>query len=264
MALPLRPTEEEMKKSLITLLLTATVTLSSGCVATRKFTRNEVKASADTLNARIDSTNGELKETRDQVDRVNTRVTTVDNRVTTVDGRVTTVDGRVSALDTKTTEATNALKGDVSGLNTKTDKTNGDLSSLDQNFKNRNNFKVASEKSVPFKFNSAKLDKAYTADLDEIANALMQNPDSFIVLEGHTDATGDTDYNVRLGERRVDAVRTYLAVEKMVPVYKIHMISFGSAKPVADNKSKDGREKNRNVTITVLVPQAGQSTASNQ
>jgi len=264
MALPFRPPEEEMKKSLITLLLTASVCLSSGCVATRKFTRNEVKASADTLNARIDSTNGELKETRDQVDRVNTRVTTVDNRVTTVDGRVTTVDGKVAALDTKTTEATTALKGDVSGLNTKTDRTNGQLSNLDENFKNRNNFKVATEKSVPFKFNSAKLDKSTTADLDEIANVLMQNKDSFIVLEGHTDATGDTDYNVKLGERRVDAVRTYLAVEKMVPVYKIHMISFGAARPIADNKSKDGREKNRSVSISVLVPSMEQSTARNE
>src|SRR5262245_59673989 len=137
-----------MNKSLITLLLTATVTLSSGCVATRKFTRNEVKASADTLNARIDSTKGELKETRDQVDRVNTRVTTVANRVTTVDGRVTTVDGRVTAVDQKATETAtvaNGLKGDVGNLNTKTDRTNGAVASLDQNFKNRNNFKVASE-----------------------------------------------------------------------------------------------------------------------
>src|SRR5262245_20215034 len=160
---------KKMKKSLITLLLTATVCLSSGCVATRKFTRNEVKASSDALNARIDSTNGELKETRDNVDRVNTRVTAVDGRVTTVDGRVTTVDNRVSALDTKTTEGLNSIKGDVTSLNTKTDRTNGQVTTIDQNFKNRNNFKVATEKSIPFKFDSANLDKAYMADLDEVA-----------------------------------------------------------------------------------------------
>jgi len=243
-----------MKKSLITLLLTTTVLLSSGCVATRKFTRNEVKTSADALNARIDSTNGELKETRDNVDRVNTRVTAVDGRVTTVDGRVTTVDGRVSALDTKTTEGMATLKTGVDAVNTKADRTNGELSNLGTNFKNRNNFKVATEKKIPFKFDSAKLDPMITADLDEVANALMQNADSFIVLEGHTDATGDDEYNVRLGERRVDAVRTYLAVEKMVPVYKIHMISFGAARPIADNKSREGREQNRNVSVTVLTP----------
>jgi peptidoglycan-associated lipoprotein len=243
-----------MKKSLITLLLTTTVLFSSGCVATRKFTRNEVKTSADALNARIDSTNGELKETRDNVDRVNTRVTAVDGRVTTVDGRVTTVDGRVTALDAKTTEGMATLKTDVNAVNTKADKTSGELSNLGDNFKNRNNFKVATEKKIPFKFDSAKLDPNLAADLDEVAAALTSNPDSFIVLEGNTDATGDTAYNVRLGERRVDAVRTYLAVEKMVPVYKIHMISFGAAKPVGDNKSKEGREQNRNVAVTVLVP----------
>jgi outer membrane protein OmpA-like peptidoglycan-associated protein len=243
-----------MKKSLITLLLTTTVLLSSGCIATRKFTRNEVKTSADALNARIDSTNGELKETRDNVDRVNTRVTAVDGRVTTVDGRVTTVDGRVTALDAKTTEGMATLKTDVNAVNTKADKTSGDLSNLGQNFKNRNNFKVATEKKIPFKFDSATLDPKLTADLDEVAAALMSNPDSLIVLEGHTDATGDDEYNVRLGERRVDAVRTYLAVEKMVPVYKIHMISFGAARPIADNKSREGREQNRNVSVTVLTP----------
>jgi outer membrane protein OmpA-like peptidoglycan-associated protein len=253
-----------MKTSLITLLLTTTICFSSGCVATRKFTRNEVKTSSDTLNARIDSTNGELKETRDNVDRVNQRVTTVDGRVTTVDTRVTTVDGRVSALDAKTTEGMTSLKGDVNNVNTKADHTNGELSNLDKEFQNRNNFKVATEKSVPFKFDSANLDKAYMADLDEVAAALMQNPDSIIVLEGHTDATGDHEYNVKLGERRVDAVRRYLAVEKNVPVYKIHMISFGAARPIADNKSKDGRVKNRSVSISVLVPTMDQSTAKNE
>ena len=241
--------------------MTATVTFSSGCVATRKFTRNEVKTSADTLNARIDTTNGEVKETRDNVDRVN-------QRVTTVDGRVTTVDSRVTSLDAKTTEGLTSLKGelkgDVTALNTKTDQTNGNLSSLGEKFQNRNNFKVATEKSVPFKFDSAKLDTAYTADLDEVVAALMQNPDSIIVLEGHTDATGDHEYNVKLGERRVDAVRRYLSVEKNVPVYRIHMISFGAARPIADNTSKDGRLKNRSVSISVLVPQMEQSTAKNE
>ena len=253
-----------MKKSLITLLLTATICFSSGCVATRKFTRHEVKTSSDTLNARIDTTNGEIKETRDNVDRVNQRVTTVDGRVTDVDGRVTSVDGRVAALDTKTTEGMTSLKGDVSTLNTKTDQTNGNLSNLDEKFQQRNNFKVATEKSVPFKFDSAKLEPTYTADLDEVVAALMQNPDSIIVLEGHTDATGDHEYNVKLGERRVDAVRRYLAVEKNVPVFKIHMISFGAARPIADNKSKDGRLKNRSVSISVLVPAMEQSTAKNE
>jgi outer membrane protein OmpA-like peptidoglycan-associated protein len=246
---------------LIVLLMTAIATVSSGCIATRKFTRNEVKTSSDTINARIDTTkeelNGEIKETQDSVDRVNTRVTGVD--------------GRVTELDSKTTAGLNAVKTDVNSVRTevgtvaaKTDRTSSDLAGLDQKFQNRNNFTVAAEKAVQFKFDSSKLEPDYTATLDEIAAMVMQNANAIIVLEGHTDATGNSEYNVRLGERRVDAVRQYLAVEKSVPVYRIHEVSFGSSKPIASNDSRDGREKNRAVTMTVLVPNMGQAAAANQ
>ena len=258
-----------MKKLLIPLLIAATTALSSGCIASRKFVRSEVKTSSDTLNGRIDTTDSEIKETRDNVDRVNQRVTTVDGRLTTVDGRVTGVDSRVTGvdsrvtdLDSKTTEGMNSLKGDVTTLNAKADRTTSDLAGLDDRFQNRNKLSVAMEKSVLFKFDSAKLDSSYMAMLDEIAEALMKNPDAIIVLEGHTDATGGQEYNVKLGERRVDAVRRYLAVEKNIPVYRIHQISFGAAQPIAANDSRDGREKNRAVTVTVLVPAMEQSAAT--
>jgi outer membrane protein OmpA-like peptidoglycan-associated protein len=88
----------------------------------------------------------------------------------------------------------------------------------------------------------------------------MQNNDALIVLAGRTDSTGDDAYNVRLGERRVEAVRRYLAVDKGVPVYKIHEISFGAAQPIVPNDSRENREKNRAVSIQVLTP--NQATAS--
>jgi outer membrane protein OmpA-like peptidoglycan-associated protein len=90
----------------------------------------------------------------------------------------------------------------------------------------------------------------------------MQNPDAIVVLEGRTDSVGSKDYNVKLGERRIEAVRRYLAVEKGVPVYRIHDISFGAEKPVAENKTRDGREKNRAVTMTILVPKTEGAVAS--
>lgn len=237
-----------MKKLLIALIITATTGLWSGCIASRKFVRNEVKTSSDTLNARIDTADGEIKETRDHVDRVNERVTGVDSRVTD--------------LDSKTTAGMNSLNGDLTAVNTKADRMTSDLRALDERFQNRNNLSIAAEKSIPFRFDSAKLDSSYMATLDEMAETLMKTPDAIIVLEGHTDATGDHEYNVKLGDRRVEAVRRYLAVEKNVPVYRIHQISFGAAQPIASNDSRDGREKNRSVTMTVLVPSMEQSTAA--
>lgn len=240
-----------MQKLSIVLLTSATLIATSGC-ASRKYVRNTVDASADTLNARIDTNEGEIKEVRDDVDK-----------------KVSGVDTKVSALDTRTTEGFNSLKGDVqnadqhaSQAQSAADQASSNVNSLDQKFQNRNNFNVSDEKSIQFKVNSATLDKQYMDTLDEIANSVMQNPDAIVVLEGRTDSTGSKDYNLKLGERRVEAVRHYLVVEKSVPVYRIHDISFGAEKPVAENNTREGREKNRAVVMTVMVPKTDGSVAS--
>jgi outer membrane protein OmpA-like peptidoglycan-associated protein len=256
------------------LALTVSVVLagvSSGCLSTRKFTRNEVKASSDALKAdytsKIDATNAQVKETQDSVNQVNTRVSTVDQRVTQVDQKVTGVDTKVTELDTKTTQGLNTVRtdltGQVNGVRTTADTTNKNLTALDQRFQNRNNYKMSSQKSVLFKFDSANLTDEGKAALDEVAQAVTGSPDSLLLLEGHTDNTGDKVYNIRLGERRIEAVKRYLAVDKGVPVYKIEEISFGSEKPIAPNDSKEGREQNRSVTLTVMSP-SSEATAANR
>jgi len=243
-------------------LMTAILAVTSGC-ATKKFVRTTVQTSSDALSARIDTTEGEIKEVRDDLDK---KVTAVDTKY----------DQRVTALDTKTTENINAVKTDVQTVRgqvqtvdtkagaaqTSADRAGSNVTALDQRFQNRNQFDTNTEKNIQFKFDSAKIDKMYMDVLDEIAAALMRSPNAILVLEGRTDSTGDKDYNVKLGERRIEAVRHYLAVEKGVPVYKIHEVSFGSEKPVAENKTKDGREKNRAVTMTVMTPKSDGSVAS--
>jgi outer membrane protein OmpA-like peptidoglycan-associated protein len=234
-----------MQKLSIVLFMSATLAATSGC-ASRKYVRNTVNASADTLNSRIDTNEAEIKEVRDDVDK-----------------KVSGVDSRISALDTRTNQSLNSLKGSVQNVDQRTsqaqsaaDRASNGVNTLDQKFQNRNQFTTSEEKTVQFKFNSATLDKQYTDTLDEIASTLMQNPDAIVVLEGRTDSVGAKDYNLRLGGRRIEAVRHYLAVEKGVPVYKIHEISFGSEKPVAENKTREGREKNRAVVMTVMVPRS--------
>jgi outer membrane protein OmpA-like peptidoglycan-associated protein len=232
-----------------------------GC-ASKGYVRNTVKTSSDALTARIETNESELKETRDAFDK---RVSSVDSRVTTVDGRVTAVDSKVTALD----GTVNTVRGEVRTVDqragearTAADRAADAVNSLGSKFQNRNQFDVSGEKMIQFKFDSARLDKEYTQALDEIAATLLQNNDAIVVLEGRTDSTGNKDYNVRLGERRIEAVRRYLAVDKGVPVYKIHEISFGSEKPIAENKTREGREQNRAVTLTVLIPKLEGSVAS--
>ena len=255
-------------RSGVLVLSMSVVLVSSGCLATRKFTRKEVKTSSDALTAQIDATNGQVKETQDALNQTNQRVAAVDQRVTTVDQRVTSVNGRVDDVDGRTTQNTQGvatLKTDVSNVNTKADTTTRNLTALDGKFQKRNDYQVASTKNVLFKFNSAKLEKDSMGPLDEVAAAIMGNPNAILVLEGHTDSTGDKNYNIQLGERRVEAVKRYLAIDKGVPVYRIEEISFGADKPLTPNDSKQNREQNRAVTLSILTPSAdSNATASNR
>lgn len=239
-----------MRKLFIVLLI-AVASLSSACVATRKFVRGENKNLSDNLSARIDKNEGEIKENKDKVDSVNQRVSVVD--------------GRVTDLDSKTAQQLNSVRTDVKTADGNAQKAQGTADravegvsavdhKYDQKWQNRNLFVTDTEKTIQFKFNSAQLDENYKNVLDQMADTMTKNPDAILVLEGRTDSTGDQSYNIALAERRAESVQRYLAVEKSVPVYRIHQVSFGAAKPIADNHSREGREQNRAVTVTMLIP----------
>lgn len=96
------------------------------------------------------------------------------------------------------------------------------------------------------------------AKLSEVANALTQgNPDATIVVEGHTDSQGSQTFNLDLSQRRAQAVRDYLASHG-VASDRIRAEGVGFARPVADNKTAEGRANNRRVEIVVQPAAGGQ------
>lgn len=93
--------------------------------------------------------------------------------------------------------------------------------------------------------------------LTEVATALTQgNPDATIVVEGHTDSQGSKAFNLELSQRRAQAVRDFLASHGVAPD-RIRAEGLGFTRPVADNKTAEGRANNRRVEI-VVQPNAGQ------
>jgi outer membrane protein OmpA-like peptidoglycan-associated protein len=250
----------------IGLFLCSIVGLSSGCVASRKFVRGEVHTTADELNARIDKTDGNLKEMNDRVGNLDARSNEHGRRLDSLNGDLqkTNTDLQKTTGDLlKTSERTSQAQATAQNAQAMADQTNGRVVTLEENFQNRNQYTVAAEKYVTFRFDSADLDRAYTSSLDEVAQITNANPDALIVLEGRTDSMGDDTYNIQLGERRAEAVKRYLVVEKSVSMYRIHQTSFGAARPIADNKSRQGREKNRVVAVSVLVPRSVAKSAAN-
>ncbi len=99
-----------------------------------------------------------------------------------------------------------------------------------------------------FAFNSASLTPGAIAELSDTLDSLRNDPELRIRIEGYTDSVGSDAYNLRLSERRADAVKRYL-VSEGIAADRIQTRGFGEASPVADNDTETGRARNRRVEV---------------
>ena len=109
---------------------------------------------------------------------------------------------------------------------------------------------VTMSESIIFDVNSAALKPQSMKTLDQIADVMNNNPESDILVKGHTDSMGSEKYNQELSERRANSVRNYL-IAKGVATARITAIGFGKTMPVASNDTPEGREQNRRVEIEI-------------
>ncbi|WP_290784471.1 OmpA family protein [Halomonas sp.] len=104
--------------------------------------------------------------------------------------------------------------------------------------------------SVTFGFDSSDLTNSARTALNDVAQILTQYTDTRVNIAGHTDSTGNADYNQRLSERRAEAVGNYLA-QSGVSRNRLNMTGYGQSQPVASNATEEGRAQNRRVEITL-------------
>ena len=103
-------------------------------------------------------------------------------------------------------------------------------------------------------FIKAKIRPASIPLLEEAAAKLNERGNLGVVIEGHSDSKGTTDYNIRLSQRRAEAVRNYL-VKLGVDQGRMVVIGKGASEPIASNDTREGRAQNRRVVITVYQPE---------
>jgi outer membrane protein OmpA-like peptidoglycan-associated protein len=103
---------------------------------------------------------------------------------------------------------------------------------------------------VLFDFNQYTLKPGAREKLAKVSGIILAYPGLKIQLEGHTDAVGSDDYNMKLSQQRADSVRTYL-VTQGVPSDVTTAIGLGKADPVATNDNAAGRQQNRRVDMVV-------------
>lgn len=87
--------------------------------------------------------------------------------------------------------------------------------------------------------------------LDQVVQVLNDFPKMRVAIEGHTDSVGGEAMNMRLSQRRADAVRDFL-VSKGVSPDRLEAIGFGPTKPIASNKTSRGRAQNRRTEFRIV------------
>ncbi len=109
---------------------------------------------------------------------------------------------------------------------------------------------LLSNNKIHFEYDKAELKSESFELLDKLIKVAKKCPDSVITIEGHTDSTGSEVYNQMLSQKRAIAVKNYLQNNGLIDI-KLEAIGYGEKKPIASNKTVEGRLKNRRIELKV-------------
>lgn len=110
--------------------------------------------------------------------------------------------------------------------------------------------KVTFDAGILFEINSSTLSMQSQDALNKFSQSLQNNPETNIVISGHTDNTGSDKINDPLSQKRAESVANFL-ISKGVNRSRLTTVGSGSKQPVADNSTAEGRAKNRRVEIVI-------------
>ena len=94
-------------------------------------------------------------------------------------------------------------------------------------------------------------------EVEELATFMNRYKDTVAVIEGHSDNTGEANYNKTLSEKRAVEIRKLLIDKFNISKDRLQAVGFGESKPVASNTTKEGRRENRRVVAVVTREQGG-------
>jgi outer membrane protein OmpA-like peptidoglycan-associated protein len=207
--------------------------------ATKGFVKNEVSQ----VSSKVDTLSQSLEETQQRTKQNEAKINEVDGKTGAAQGAADHAQSSANEADSKAVAANDAAKAAAA----KADE-------VDKNSKRLVYTVVLSEDEGGFKFNKIELPDEAKAKIDQLVSQIKADPKgAYFEIEGHTDNTGDKTYNEKLGEARAEAVKRYLYEQHQIPLHRINVISYGSEKPVGDNKTKEGRAQNRRVVIRILA-----------
>lgn len=104
---------------------------------------------------------------------------------------------------------------------------------------------------VPFPLNSSQIPDTYDSEIREVADFMKEYPDTTVEVAGHSDSTGEADYNRQLSQKRAEAVAERLAQSFGINRNRVKARGYGESEPIADNSTAEGRAQNRRVEARI-------------
>jgi outer membrane protein OmpA-like peptidoglycan-associated protein len=235
----------------IALAVAAAAAVSVGC-ATKKYvqqTISPVQQKVDDLDKRTTQQAGSIAELEKGVSRVDERAKSADDRAGAA-AREAARANEQAAIGIKDAAAARGVgeKGIA-----RAGEVERSVTTLGTKVENLDNYKQVSSDTVLFDLGQAVLKDEAKQKLDAIASKVASMKRYTIEVQGFTDSVGDPEFNVRLSQRRADAVVRYLTLQGKVPLHRIQVAGYGEENPAADNKTRDGRKENRRVEIRVYA-----------
>ena len=228
-----------MSKWMSAVTLAGVVAVGLPACATKGFVRNRVGE----VNGKVDNLSTSVEETQERTRKNEAAIGDVDQKAQAANAAAGQAQQSANAADSSA-KAAGARANEVG---VKTDE-------LDKASKRLVYTVVLSDDEGQFKFGKTQLPDEAKAKLDDMIKQLIANPNgAYFEIEGHTDSVGGKEINEKIGMERAEAVKRYLYEQYQIPLHKMNVISYGMDKPVASNKTKDGRAQNRRVVVRVLA-----------
>jgi peptidoglycan-associated lipoprotein len=221
-----------MKRFISAIVISAVALGGTSACATKKMVRQ-----------RVGEVDGKVVTLSKSVEENQERTRANEGRIGEVDQKAQAADQRAAAAGQRAEAAYGAA-----------DKVNSRADAIEKASKRLVYEVVLSEDKGGFKFGQTKIPADMQAQIDQIVSQLKANPNGgYIEIEGHTDNVGAPMTNHKIGLERAEAVKRYLYENQQIPLHKMNVISYGEEKPIAPNKTRDGRSQNRRVVIKVLA-----------
>ncbi len=121
-----------------------------------------------------------------------------------------------------------------------------------QVFLNSTNDVVLRLSGLSFDIGKAYIKETHVPVLEKVKEIIKLFPNAKVVVEGHTDGTGNATTNMLLSEKRAFAIMQYLRQTMLLSTDQIKSMGYGAEKPIATNQTKDGRTQNRRIDVVIM------------